>query len=233
MHRSILMPHRSSICKAGHPRCLLRRQARMHPRSVVPHDRREAELLDAPAEESRPSCGSASPGGADQLGNGHENARAAKPTAADRSAVGVPLQPAHAASSRVVTRSWAWMHTPTSRTAGRRVSCVLLCSPKLDNDTPPPHRSAASRPTPLGCTTATATWPSGAETGWFPMRDKRLPGMGFERPSRKTQQTLRVTRGGDFAERALLSRCASRNAHPPLMQTARTGISPFVSFSRW
>ncbi|MCC7064022.1 MAG: SUMF1/EgtB/PvdO family nonheme iron enzyme [Planctomycetes bacterium] len=57
-----------------------------------------------------------------------------------------------------------------------------------------------------------------------PYARQAAAGDGLRTPIEEDQQTLRVTRGGDFAERALLSRCASRNAHPPLMQTARTGV---------
>ncbi|MBK8097316.1 MAG: SUMF1/EgtB/PvdO family nonheme iron enzyme [Planctomycetes bacterium] len=49
-------------------------------------------------------------------------------------------------------------------------------------------------------------------------------GDGLRAPLPEDQATLRVTRGGDFAERALLSRCASRNAAPPSQRTARTGL---------
>jgi serine/threonine protein kinase/formylglycine-generating enzyme required for sulfatase activity len=57
-----------------------------------------------------------------------------------------------------------------------------------------------------------------------PYARQAAPGDGLRTPIEEDQQTLRVTRGGDFAERALLSRCASRNAQPPSMQTARTGV---------
>lgn len=51
------------------------------------------------------------------------------------------------------------------------------------------------------------------------------PGHGLREPQRpEDQATLRVSRGGDFAERRLLSRVASRNGQPPEQRTARTGL---------
>lgn len=49
---------------------------------------------------------------------------------------------------------------------------------------------------------------------------------GYRAPLGGEQPTLRVMRGGDFAERKLLSRVASRNAQPPGQRTARTGVRP-------
>lgn len=49
---------------------------------------------------------------------------------------------------------------------------------------------------------------------------------GYREPIAGEQPTVRVFRGGDFAERKLLSRVASRNAQPEEQRTARTGLRP-------
>lgn len=49
-------------------------------------------------------------------------------------------------------------------------------------------------------------------------------GDGLREPTAEDAPTVRVMRGGDFAERKLLSRVASRNAAPPDQHTARTGL---------
>ncbi|MFN3240560.1 MAG: bifunctional serine/threonine-protein kinase/formylglycine-generating enzyme family protein [Planctomycetota bacterium] len=49
-------------------------------------------------------------------------------------------------------------------------------------------------------------------------------GDGLRRPAADDAPTVRVMRGGDFAERRLLSRVAARNASPPEQRTARIGL---------
>jgi len=49
-------------------------------------------------------------------------------------------------------------------------------------------------------------------------------GDGLREPTAEDAPTLRVMRGGDFAERRLLSRVASRNGSPPEQRTARIGV---------
>ena len=55
---------------------------------------------------------------------------------------------------------------------------------------------------------------------------RSLAADGFREPLPDDQPTLRIMRGGDFAERKPFSRVASRNAQPPGQRTARTGVRP-------
>ncbi|MEZ6037753.1 MAG: bifunctional serine/threonine-protein kinase/formylglycine-generating enzyme family protein [Planctomycetota bacterium] len=50
------------------------------------------------------------------------------------------------------------------------------------------------------------------------------PGDGFRAATDEDRPTLRCTRGGDFGERRLLSRVASRNGWPPEQRSARVGV---------
>ena len=55
---------------------------------------------------------------------------------------------------------------------------------------------------------------------------RELADDGYRAPMAGDEPTLRIMRGGDFAERMKLSRVASRNASPPEQRTARLGVRP-------